>query len=42
MRTEDEIKEQHAQNRDKIFPKGEYWEGVKEGYLKALEWVLEL
>ena len=41
MRTEEEIRKQLEHNSVKIYPKGEYWIGAKDGYLNALKWVLE-
>lgn len=39
-RTEQEIREHLADNVTKHYPKGEYWEGAKDGLKGALKWVL--
>lgn len=41
MKSEKEIEEHIELNEGKIFPKGEYYNGFKEGYIAALNWVLD-
>jgi hypothetical protein len=41
MRSEEEIKTQIVNTETKQYPKGEYYEGAKEGYILALKWCLE-